>query len=135
MGVLRRGAYAPVTESGDLVVGGVLASCYTSMLDSSLFDRHAAFHAFMAPFRAGWISRWSYDNDRAAWISEWCPRLSSMKYVLSPLMQYVVSLLVVLIYVVSGLVWVVEGRGVVFGLSLLGCGAYRLYRGGRSKLK
>jgi len=135
--VLRRGAYAPVTESGDLVVGGVLASCYTSMLDYSLFDRHAAFHAFMAPFRAGWISRWSYDEDRAVWIRQWCPRLSSLKYVLSPLMQYLVSSVVVLIYVVSGVVWLVEGRGqmLLWFLLSLGIAGYRLKGCGRSKVK
>jgi len=135
--VLRRGAYAPVTESGDLVVGGVLASCYTSMLDYSLFDRHAAFHAFMAPFRAGWISRWSYDEDRAVWIRQWCPRLSSLKYVLSPLMQYLVSSVVVLIYVVSGVVWLAEGRGqmLLWFLLSLGIAGYRLKGCGRSKVK
>lgn len=50
------GLYSPVTAHGDVVVGGVVASCYTDALDPMLA------HAAMAPLRLvflqlGWVTR------------------------------------------------------------------------------
>lgn len=49
--VHRIGAYAPVTESGDILVGGVLCSCFFAILDHSPIGQHLATHAFLAPLR------------------------------------------------------------------------------------
>jgi hypothetical protein len=46
--VKRRGLYAPVTESGDIVVNGVVASCYVALLDTTLINQHALAHATCA---------------------------------------------------------------------------------------
>lgn len=49
--VKRRGVYAPVTMSGDLVVSGALASSYVALLDHATIDQHAAAHAIFTPLR------------------------------------------------------------------------------------
>lgn len=43
---LAMGLYSPVTAHGDVVVDGVVASCYTTSV------RAQAAHAFLAPIRA-----------------------------------------------------------------------------------
>ena len=47
----RRGAYAPITVSGVIVISGALASCYVALLDYSPIDQHAAAHALFATHR------------------------------------------------------------------------------------
>lgn len=49
--VKRLGLYAPFTESGDIIVSGILASSYIQVLDHSLVDQHFASHAALAPRR------------------------------------------------------------------------------------
>jgi Hint module len=49
--VHRIGAFAPVTESGDILVGGVLCSCFVAILDHSPISQHFATHAFLSPVR------------------------------------------------------------------------------------
>jgi hypothetical protein len=50
--VRRRGLYAPVTESGTIVVSGVTASCYVDILSSVSPTLQAlASHAFLTPLR------------------------------------------------------------------------------------
>jgi hypothetical protein len=49
--VKRRGLYAPFTESGDIVVSGVLVSSYITILDHTPINQHFASHAALAPFR------------------------------------------------------------------------------------
>jgi len=46
--VKRRGVYAPVTETGDIVVSGVLASSYAAVHDYTPINQHAEAHAFFA---------------------------------------------------------------------------------------
>jgi len=46
--VKRRGVYAPVTESGDIVVSGVLASCYAAVHSHTPINQHMEAHAFFA---------------------------------------------------------------------------------------
>ena len=46
--IKRRGVYAPVTESGDIVVSGVLASCYAAVLSHTPFNQHFGAHAFFS---------------------------------------------------------------------------------------
>jgi hypothetical protein len=50
--VKRRGVYAPVTYSGDILVSGVIASCYVSLLDGvSARLQNPASHAVMSMHR------------------------------------------------------------------------------------
>ena len=46
--VRRHGVYAPVTESGDIVVSGILASSYAAVLSYSPINQHVGAHAFFA---------------------------------------------------------------------------------------
>jgi hypothetical protein len=49
--VKRRGLYAPVTESGDIVVSGILASCYAAVLSHTSLNQHFGAHAFFSARR------------------------------------------------------------------------------------
>lgn len=123
--VLRKGAYAPMTQSGDIVVSGALASCYTAFLDFSLFDRHASFHAFFAPFRAGLISNWSNDKDRANWVVDWAYYLHRFKYSASPTTQYLTSFVAVPAYSFAMLIWMYQNFGLLLNLAIAGTVVYR----------
>ena len=46
--VKRRGVYAPVTESGDIIVSGVLASSYAALHNYTPVNQHWEAHAFFA---------------------------------------------------------------------------------------
>jgi len=50
-GVKRNGVYAPITESGDIVVSGIRASSYYAFLDRIPFNQHVMSHFFFAPHR------------------------------------------------------------------------------------
>lgn len=49
--VKRTGVYAPVTESGEIVVSGVRASSYPSFMEKIPFNQHNLVHSFFAPHR------------------------------------------------------------------------------------
>jgi len=49
--VKRTGVYAPVTESGEIIVSGVRASSYPSFMDNIPFDQHKLVHFFFGPRR------------------------------------------------------------------------------------
>jgi len=49
--VKRNGVYAPITESGDIVVSGIHASSYYAFLDRIPFNQHVMSHFFFAPHR------------------------------------------------------------------------------------
>jgi Hint module len=49
--VHRRGVYVPLTESGTIVVSGVVSSCFVSLLDLPPSLMHYGTQAFMAPHR------------------------------------------------------------------------------------
>jgi len=49
--VKRTGVYAPVTESGEIVVNGVRASSYTSLMEKIPFNQHKLIHFFFGPHR------------------------------------------------------------------------------------
>jgi len=46
--VKRRGIYAPITESGDIIVSGVLASSYAAVHSYTPINQHTEAHAFFA---------------------------------------------------------------------------------------
>jgi hypothetical protein len=47
----RHGLYAPVTESGDIVVSGIVASCYASLLDVEPSAQAMATHSILSLLR------------------------------------------------------------------------------------
>lgn len=49
--VVRTGIYAPVTESGDLIVSGILSSCFVAPFDASPVLQHYAAKAILSPLR------------------------------------------------------------------------------------
>lgn len=52
--VRRRGVYAPITDTGSIVVSGVVASSYVAFFDEAIFSaglQHSASHAILAPHR------------------------------------------------------------------------------------
>jgi len=49
--VKRNGVYAPITESGDIVVSGIHSSSYYAFLDRVPFNQHVMSHFFFAPHR------------------------------------------------------------------------------------
>jgi Hint module len=50
--ISRRGVYAPLTQSGEIMVNGIRASNYINVLDFSiLWDQHVYAHAFFFPQR------------------------------------------------------------------------------------
>jgi len=55
--VVRRGVFAPLTNSGNIVVDGVVTSCYAS------FGSHAAAHVSMAPLRFAAHARRAWLDD------------------------------------------------------------------------
>jgi hypothetical protein len=60
--IKRRGVYAPFTESGDIIVNGILASSYVQVFSgapSSSIDQHKAAHAFLTMRRV--LCRWKFE--------------------------------------------------------------------------
>jgi Hint module len=52
MEVVRQGVYAPLTQSGDVMVNGILASNYVNLLQMpSILDQHSMAHALFFPHR------------------------------------------------------------------------------------
>jgi hypothetical protein len=49
--VQRRGFYAPITESGEILVSGISASCYASLLDVEPEAQAFATHSILSPLR------------------------------------------------------------------------------------
>jgi hypothetical protein len=49
--VRSMGVYAPMTESGDIVVSGVVASSYVALWDYSIAAQKMVYHAALAPLR------------------------------------------------------------------------------------
>lgn len=49
--VKRKGVYSPATFAGSILVNGVLASTYTSQLDSVSFNQHTAVHVVLSYHR------------------------------------------------------------------------------------
>jgi len=90
--VKRRGVFAPVTESGDIVVSGALASSYAAVLAHAPVDQHFGAHVFFAARRL--VCAFNFEicenETHTDGIPDWL--LSSVNFVKmtasSPLAQY-----------------------------------------------
>jgi len=133
--VIRRGAYAPITQNGKINVNGVKASCYVKFLDYSLFDQQAAFHALMTPIRMGFVTNWSNDGSRAGWLATLCPKLTAVKHTYSPFVQYLISFISVPIYALALFCLLFAHSGVLVNAGVVGFVAYKTYKNSASKVK
>jgi hypothetical protein len=72
--IQRRGAYAPLTESGSVVVSGILASNSVDTLHISPAFQHKAAHAILALRRL--VCFWDFDiclnETRTGGFPDWC---------------------------------------------------------------
>eukprot|EP00177_Eucheuma_denticulatum_P001492 GFKZ01002677.1.p1 GENE.GFKZ01002677.1~~GFKZ01002677.1.p1 ORF type:complete len:417 (+),score=28.88 GFKZ01002677.1:279-1529(+) len=68
----RRGLYSPVTGHGDIVVNGIVASCYTKSV------RASAAHALLAPVRWGFKAAKSVNRGGI----EWCGVIDQLRWAL-----------------------------------------------------
>lgn len=57
---VRRGAYAPLTAAGTLVVDGVVVSCYAAFANARV--AHAAFAPYRALVRVGEMASWAIEH-------------------------------------------------------------------------
>jgi len=94
--VKRRGAYAPVTESGDIVVSGILASSYAAVRSYTPINQHTEAHAFFAvrrlvcAFNFGICENETYTEDGFPdWLSPMVHFALSMNQ--NPVAQYFAS--------------------------------------------
>ena len=101
--VKRRGAYAPLTYSGSLVVSGILTSAYVHTLDQ--FPpalEHTAAHAILALRRV--VCYWNFDTCRnetyTDGLPDWCFLALRL---LEMLRQHLISVQVVVCLLVSAL--------------------------------
>jgi hypothetical protein len=73
--VKRNGVFAPVTESGDIVVSGILASSYAAIHSYTPVNQHWEAHAFFAfrrlvcAFNFGICERETYTDGFPDWLS------------------------------------------------------------------
>jgi Hint module len=123
--VVRRGIYAPVTESGDLVVSGVRASSYVAVMDNVLVDQHAMTHMFFAPCRMicsinfDWCKEETYSKEGYSNLYSWALKMYVRANDFSAPMKHLMTLMVVAIlptwyameqfYVAPGLSFAVLG--------------------------
>jgi hypothetical protein len=72
--ITRRGVYAPVTETGDIVVSGIRASCYSAVHSYTPINQHVEAHAFfafrrlMCAFNFGLCESETYSNGFPKWL-------------------------------------------------------------------
>ena len=89
--ILRRGKYAPLTESGYIEVSGVVASNYAILLRIPPWILHPIFHALLAPFRLvctvnfGVCAGETYTNGDSDWGYYTRPMLAAFSTLGSPL--------------------------------------------------
>lgn len=75
--VRRKGFFAPLTESGTLIVNDVLVSNYVSFLTSTILDQHFLSHLLLGPVRllcygfAEFCEVESYDNNGYSKLYSW----------------------------------------------------------------
>lgn len=102
--VHRKGAYAPVTESGDVVVAGVLASSFVAILDHSPINQHFIVHAFLSPLRLmcsldfGVCENETYTDGYSNWIYLMMKVAQAVNAKCGPVLQTVASLLALAIF-------------------------------------
>jgi len=79
--VKRIGVYAPITESGNLMVSNLLASSYVSFLDEIYLDENAMTHMFFAPQRVAcrinfsWCENETYSKEGYSKWSNWAIKI------------------------------------------------------------
>jgi len=130
--VQRRGIFAPVTESGEIVVSGVLSSCYAAIFSHTPSHQHFGAHVLLAgrrlvcSFNFGFCKNEKYSVDG---LPMWIP--SSLVYFFvdiekgfSMVHLFVAAVLMPVIMAVYLLEVIVRYTGVVIGL-VVGLFAYK----------
>jgi len=113
----QQGLYTPITESGDILVNGVLASSYTSVdcLEGFASEQnlHRLSHGAMAPYRlyrpiSGGCQDETYDEMEG--LNPWISFLSGVQHALLNSPSFVVKASIVLISATPFIVFVVLGN-------------------------
>jgi len=113
----KQGLYTPITESGDILVNGVLASSYTSVdcLEGFASEQnlHRLSHGAMAPYRlycaiSGGCQDETYDEMEG--LNPWISFLSGVQHALLNSPSFVVKASIVLISATPFIVFVVLGN-------------------------
>lgn len=95
--IKRKGVYAPVTESGNIMVSSVLASSYVSFLDKIYLDENMMTHMFFAPQRVAcninfsWCKNETYSKDGYSNWSNWAIRIMEASYFFPVIVQNMLS--------------------------------------------
>jgi len=96
--IKRTGVYAPITESGDIIVSSVLASSYVSFLDKIYLDENMMTHMFFALHRVtcrinfSWCENETYSKDGYSNWSNWAIQTMEASYFFPIIIQNILSI-------------------------------------------
>jgi len=128
--VKRNGVYAPITESGDIMVSSVLASSYVSFLDKIYLDENMMTHMYFAPQRVAcsinfsWCENETYSQDGYSNWSNWAIQIMEASYFLPVIIQNILS--IVGLFTVS--CWATAEQFYLAPLASMTMAGYSIYR-------
>jgi len=128
--VKRNGVYAPVTESGDIMVSSVLASSYVSFLDKIYLDENMMTHMYFAPQRVAcsinfsWCENETYSKDGYSNWSNWAIQIMEASYFFPVIVQNILS--IVGLFTVS--CWATAEQFYLAPLASIAIAGYSVYR-------
>jgi len=96
--IKRTGVYAPITESGDIMVSSILASSYVSFLDQIYLDENMMTHMYFAPQRVAckinfsWCENETFSKDGYSNWSNWAIKIMEASYFFPTIVQNLLSI-------------------------------------------
>ncbi|CAB9506643.1 Warthog protein [Seminavis robusta] len=134
--VKRNGLFAPITESGEIVVNGVRASCYVAILDHVFVNQHYMTHMFFSYQRAACSYNFAlcenetYTNGFSNW-SNWAIQLYMKANTLSAPLQHFLG--VVSLFVLPA--WFTAEQFIVSPFLAVAAVGYLVYKSNTKKVK